>query len=278
MKRFSMSGKVASSLWVVAAAYASLTSTATAADADGCQDFFVSRLAGYEIWQCDDKDFDSFAFAEGTDKETKVDGHVVDNWYRLPDDAKPNSKAIVRRNYENALKQAGWAVVYADDDLLTEKQTVGGQERWVQLAGNDGGSYELRLAQKGGMEQSVTTAADMSAALKKDGRVALQINFDTGKATIKPDSQSIVDQIVQLLRNDSTLKLSIEGHTDNVGTVASNKTLSDARAKSVVAAIVAKGIDAGRLTSIGYGQDKPLADNSTEQGRAKNRRVELVKQ
>jgi outer membrane protein OmpA-like peptidoglycan-associated protein len=275
MKRFATSGF---SLLVVAVAYGLLSSTATAADAAGCKDYFVTRLAGYDLWQCDDKDFDSFAFAEGTDKETKVDGRIVDNWYRLPDDAKPNSKAIVRRNYENALKQAGWTVVYSDDDLLTEKQTVGGQERWVQLASNDGASYELRVAQKGAMEQSVTTAADMSSALKKDGRVTLQINFDTGKATIKPDSQSIVDQIVQLLRDDSTLKLSIEGHTDNVGDAASNKTLSDARAKSVVAAIVAKGIAAGRLTSIGYGQDKPIADNSTEQGRAKNRRVELVKQ
>jgi outer membrane protein OmpA-like peptidoglycan-associated protein len=269
---------MASSLLVAALAYGLLTSTGIAADADGCKDYFVSRLAGYDIWQCDDKDFDSFAFAEGTDKEAKVDGHIVDNWYKLPDDAKPNSKAVVRRNYENALKQSGWTVVYSDDDVLTEKQTVGGQERWVQLASNDGTSYELRVAQKGAMEQSVTTAADMSAALKKDGRVALQINFDTGKATIRPDSQSIVDQIVQLLNNDTTLKLSIEGHTDNVGNAASNKTLSDARAKSVVAAIVVKGVVAGRLTSVGYGQDKPVADNSTEEGRAKNRRVELVKQ
>lgn len=278
MKCLAKSGRVVASLWVAAVACGLFTHVAIAADADGCRDYFVTRLAGYDIWQCDDKDFDSFAFAEGTDKEAKVDGHIVDNWYKLPDGAKPNSKAIVRRNYENALKQSGWTLVYSDDDVLTEKQTVGGQERWVQLASNDGTSYELRLAQKDAMQQSVTTAADMSAALNKDGRVALQINFDTGKATIRPDSQSIVDQIVQLMTNDTTLKLSIEGHTDNVGNAASNKTLSDARAKSVVAAIVAKGIAAGRLSAVGYGQDKPVADNATEDGRAKNRRVELVKQ
>jgi outer membrane protein OmpA-like peptidoglycan-associated protein len=69
----------------------------------------------------------------------------------------------------------------------------------------------------------------------------------------------------------------VEGHTDNVGNPKSNKTLSDERAKSVVAAIVSQGIDTKRLSAAGYGQDKPIADNKTEEGKAKNRRVELVK-
>ena len=69
----------------------------------------------------------------------------------------------------------------------------------------------------------------------------------------------------------------MEGHTDNVGSPASNKTLSEARAKSVVSAIVSQGVAADRLSPVGFGQDKPIADNSTDEGRAKNRRVELVK-
>jgi outer membrane protein OmpA-like peptidoglycan-associated protein len=80
-----------------------------------------------------------------------------------------------------------------------------------------------------------------------------------------------------MMKSNPDLKIGVEGHTDNVGNPASNKTLSVDRAKSVVAAIVSKGISSTRLSPSGYGQDKPVADNSTEEGRAKNRRVELIK-
>jgi outer membrane protein OmpA-like peptidoglycan-associated protein len=73
------------------------------------------------------------------------------------------------------------------------------------------------------------------------------------------------------------LKIGVEGHTDSVGSPKSNKILSDDRAKAVVGEIVARGIDANRLSAVGHGQDRPIADNKTEEGRAKNRRVELVK-
>jgi OOP family OmpA-OmpF porin len=80
-----------------------------------------------------------------------------------------------------------------------------------------------------------------------------------------------------MLKSNPDLKISVEGHTDNVGNQKLNKTLSENRAKSVVSAIVTEGIDVKRLSSVGHGQDKPIADNKTEEGRAKNRRVELVK-
>jgi OmpA-OmpF porin, OOP family len=108
----------------------------------------------------------------------------------------------------------------------------------------------------------MSCGSSMVDELNQTGFVALYINFETGKADIKP--------------NDS-LQVSIEGHTDNVGTAAFNKTLSENRAKSVMSAIVAKGVDKARLTARGWGQEKPMADNKTEDGRAKNRRVEIVK-
>jgi len=97
------------------------------------------------------------------------------------------------------------------------------------------------------------------------------------KSIIKPDSKQTISQIVQMLKANPGLNISIEGHTDNMGNPKSNKTLSDERAKAVVSAIVAQGIDAKRLSALGHGQEKPVADNKTEEGRAKNRRVELVK-
>ena len=109
------------------------------------------------------------------------------------------------------------------------------------------------------------------------GRVALYINFDTGKAVIRPDSRQIIDQIAEMLKEESTLNITVEGHTDSTGDPAGNLRLSEMRAASVVAALVERGIDASRLSAVGFGRTKPIANNSTEDGRAKNRRVELVK-
>jgi outer membrane protein OmpA-like peptidoglycan-associated protein len=117
----------------------------------------------------------------------------------------------------------------------------------------------------------------MEDELNKSGFVALYINFETGKADIKPESQAIVDQVADLLKSNDSLNLSVEGHTDNVGTAAFNKTLSENRAKAVMDAIIARGIEKSRLSAKGWGQEKPIGDNDTEEGRAKNRRVEIVK-
>ena len=97
------------------------------------------------------------------------------------------------------------------------------------------------------------------------------------KADIKADGQGVIDEIATALRNTPALKVGIEGHTDNVGAAAPNLKLSEARAQAVMAALVAKGIAAARLSAAGFGQTRPIADNAAEDGRAKNRRVELVK-
>ena len=101
--------------------------------------------------------------------------------------------------------------------------------------------------------------------------------FDSGKATLRPDADAVIERVHALLQADPALKLSIEGHTDDVGSDAANLKLSTARAAAVVTALVKRGIAAERLTSGGHGEAKPLADNATSSGRAKNRRVELVK-
>jgi len=113
--------------------------------------------------------------------------------------------------------------------------------------------------------------------VKKDAFIALQINFDTNKAVIKQESLPQVQQIVELMRSQPGLKVSIEGHTDSQGTPTANKTLSQDRAKAVVTSVAAEGISSDRMGAVGWGQERPVADNRTEDGRAKNRRVELVK-
>ena len=111
-----------------------------------------------------------------------------------------------------------------------------------------------------------------------DGKfITYGITFDVGKSVIKPESMGEINRIVQLMNDNPELKFEVQGHTDNTGNAASNQTLSEARAKAIVDKLVEMGISADRLTSVGKGQTSPIADNSTEEGKAKNRRVEFVK-
>ena len=111
-----------------------------------------------------------------------------------------------------------------------------------------------------------------------DGKfITYGITFDVGKSTIKPESMGEINRIVKLMQDNPDLKFSVEGHTDSTGNEATNQTLSDARSKAVVDKLVEMGIAATRLTSSGKGQSNPIADNGTDEGRAKNRRVEFVK-
>ena len=103
------------------------------------------------------------------------------------------------------------------------------------------------------------------------------ITFDVGKATIKPESMGEINRIVQLMTENPDLKFSVEGHTDSTGSPASNQTLSEQRSQAIVAKLVELGIAQDRLTAVGKGQNSPIADNNTDEGRAKNRRVEFVK-
>lgn len=121
------------------------------------------------------------------------------------------------------------------------------------------------------------TAESLKSQLDQNGRAVLYINFDANKSTLRPDVKPIVAQVVKLMTDDPTLTLTINGHTDNVGQHDYNVKLSQTRAAAVVSALVAAHLEPGRLSSGGFGPDQPIDDNDTEKGRAKNRRVELVK-
>ncbi|WP_455620993.1 OmpA family protein [Parabacteroides sp.] len=114
--------------------------------------------------------------------------------------------------------------------------------------------------------------------MMSDGKfITYGITFDVGKSTIKPESMGEINRIVQLMTENPDLKFSVEGHTDSTGNAASNQTLSEQRSQAIVAKLVELGIAQDRLTAVGKGQNNPIADNSTDEGRAKNRRVEFVK-
>lgn len=120
-------------------------------------------------------------------------------------------------------------------------------------------------------------ASEIQKELHASGKAVLHINFDTDKATLKPDGSQVVSEIAKALESDKNLKISINGYTDGSGDKAHNLKLSEERAGTVKSELVKAGIEAQRLSSKGFGQDNPISDNTTEEGKALNRRVELVK-
>ncbi|HET9404677.1 MAG TPA: OmpA family protein [Burkholderiales bacterium] len=200
-------------------------------------------------------------------------------------DKQPSPLQLIR-NYQNAIKAIGGEVVYerlprdGDGGETTLKVTTGGKEVWVRVEPDiysaPAQSYKLWVVEVAAMQQ-VVKANKLLEEINRSGFVTLYINFDTGKSDLKADGKAAVGEIATMLKSASSLRIAVEGHTDNVGQAAANKALSEQRARSVMAAIVAAGIDAKRLSAAGFGQERPIADNRSEDGRAKNRRVELVK-
>ncbi len=267
------------------------TSLAQAADVKGSKDHpLLTRYPDSRITEYD-KNFNSVTFkvknAEGKVEEQAVEGQATVIKYFYKDAETQPSPLQLIRNYQNAVKAIKGEVLFErapkdmDPGETTLKVNANGKDIWIKVEPDIWSaptqSYRLSVVEVEAMAQVISANA-MLDALNKDGFIALYINFDTGKSELKADGEATVKEIVAMLKGAPNLKISIEGHTDNVGTPASNQKLSEARAKAVMDAIVKGGIAGNRLGSKGLGQTAPIADNRTDDGKAKNRRVELVKQ
>ena len=149
---------------------------------------------------------------------------------------------------------------------------------WVQYnLGSDDANITVLETKAFKNEMSTVSASEIKRQLDADGKVILYINFDTDAATLTTDGKKEVDEISTVMKDNKDLKLSVEGHTDNTGSVAHNKTLSLQRAQTVVGELVKGNTSPARLHAEGFGSEKPLASNDSEPNKAKNRRVELIK-
>ena len=258
---------------------------ADAQDKEGSKDPpLFNRMPGYYIYRYDDIQFDSYQFPVGPGKTQAVEGHHYYYIYYPKDGIKQPSPLQIARNYINAIKAIGGQLVYNfhdpdEDDVM--KVVKNGMETWAYLRASANGSYELNIIEKQGMNQEVVANADsLAMSIKDSGKAVIYgIYFDTGKADIKPESEPSLKEIAKLIQADPKLKLYVVGHTDNVGAFDYNIKLSKDRADAVVKALVGKyGITASRLQPFGAGPVAPVISNQSEEGRAKNRRVELVKQ
>jgi OOP family OmpA-OmpF porin len=299
------------SLWL-AAVTSLLLISAPAQDKEGCKDHpLFNRMPNFEIYDCKSVEFDAVDFAnpgmkkwdrDKADDYQTIEGKIFSISYKIKEGATPASALQIIRNFQNAAKSAGGAVLgdftspfaaelkdnmqrfMVDSPGGTSytrytnlKFTKGNSEYWVNVAASDDyHDYNLVIVERQAMAQDVSVN-ELVDKLNKDGFITLYINFDTNKSTIKPDSAKTLDDAAAVLKAAPALSIIVGGHTDNVGTPEANMKLSEERAKAVVAALVQRGIAADRLTPKGFGQTQPIADNRLEEGRAKNRRVELVK-
>ena len=251
----------------------------TPTDAEGCKDHpLLTRLPDYFITECWQR-FDQLDFVNSAGEERKLEGNLTFISYSMnAESVKPApSNVQIIKNYSNAILKIGGKKVYENFDIggfYNLKKN--GKEYNIKVYVVNTSDIALNIMEMEAMVQEIT-ANEMLDSLKKNGHIALNILFETGKSAIQSASFPVVDQILELMKSDATLKISIEGHTDNVGDAVSNKKLSNDRAKAVMDALIAKGVDKTRLSFVGWGQEKPVGDNKSEDGRAQNRRVEIVK-
>ena len=284
-----------------------------AQDQQGSKDHpLISRYPGSTITEYRQKAFDEFELplspvAEGKYEKTQhLEGKVTGIYYTTPEG---RSALEVSHNYESALKNAGFETLfncaktcgdappmgsvpldeccgnYGNARYLAAKLSRASGDAYVALWVYDGGSdikTFLVVTEIKPMETGLVTvnAASLASDITRTGHASVYgIYFDTGKADVKPESDGTLKEIAKLLQQDPKLKLYVVGHTDDVGTLASNMDLSKRRGDAVVAVLSTKySVAAARLTSAGDGPTAPVASNDSEDGRGKNRRVELVKQ
>lgn len=236
------------------------------------------------------KNFEAFEFPffnEQTKKNEKK--RIKGEYWRLlyevrtpaGDRVQNISKLEFFENYKAAAEEKGGQVVFEDSGkmVITIPREDGGVT-WLQVSGNAGlGQQDLVIIDEKPFKKSMVFGpAQLKEALDKDGRVILYgILFDLDKATLKPESDKQLQHVVALLLEDTGLKLEIQGHTDDQGSPEYNIDLSQRRAETVQQYLQLFGVAQERLKPKGYGEDQPVAPNTTEEGRAKNRRVELVK-
>jgi len=240
----------------------------------------LGHMPGFAAAKPVTRNFDAMNLAvvqDGEEKEVAVQGRTVFVSYEDKSGNAPTSDAEIQWNYRTALTALGAELMHQSGHDTTARLLRNGQVIWLRVYSSET-SVEVYAVEEKPFEPTIKPAqAQLQTALERTGRVTLYVNFDFDRATLRPEAAPVVAQVAAMLKADPKLRLTIEGHTDALGTADRNRALSAERAASFAAALTAQGIGADRLSSAGFGPDKPVATNDTSEGRARNRRVELVR-
>ncbi|HFK5529394.1 TPA: OmpA family protein [Elizabethkingia anophelis] len=237
---------------------------------------------------------------------TPLEGHTwKSSVVTITNEKKEWSKSYFEDSFDKAIKGVGGVKIFDgsiseeeynryrnEAPYLDEKASIGHYGENIKLyvirrkeQGNiyiqltsDKASGKLNILQEGGKPTiNILKATDMKNEIDKNAKAVLHINFEADKANLKPDGKEAVKEIVKMLQRDKGLNITINAYTDNSGNEDHNLRLSERRAQEIKDEIVNMGITKDRLTSKGYGQQNPIADNNTQDGRALNTRIEIVK-
>lgn len=258
-------------------------------DKKGCTDpELFTRVPGFYLDECEIKQFTAHDFIDPvTKEEVSVEGRLYSYYYYLKDEFSGQKSMLqIARNYTNAIEKIGGVFLMDDSSGSGNtwmKVSREGKEIWAAIEQDhwEGETYYLFILEKETMKQEVVANAKVMAdGISLTGHVALYgIYFDFNKSNLKPESEPALNEIAKMIAGNPNLKVFIVGHTDNIGGVDYNMKLSKARASAVEKALIMKyKVNPQSLEAYGVGQLAPVASNKNEEGRAKNRRVELVEQ
>jgi OmpA-OmpF porin, OOP family len=252
-------------------------------DEPGCKDpVLLPRLAGCNVIQCISKDYDTVELqvggsSEGDAQRENADGATEVLYYLCPGKLRPDQ--IVKQS-DSSLSKQGFKPLFTGKDsddfpVVTTRK----DDQLVQISTyvyNNYSAYvftSVKLA-----PEPATTAEAIADALKANGRVVLgAIDWEAEKNAVSDEAAKVLKELAELLAAQADLKIRIEVHTDNIEGPKTSLALSENRATEVANWLAAHGVDKARLATQGLGSDKPIADNNTEDGRARNRRIELVR-
>ena len=266
---------------------------------------FVPALEGFRpadpklsVWN-KDTDFARYLFQPAPDQAVEVGGRFLMKHFNAIQPGRQSTEKIVE-SYRALFEGLGGTMLYsgrfsggridtsrapssspakAPPTCCARLNAKSGRRSRCETKGSE---YVLVVLEKGPLviRTAPLRAADLKKSLDETGKAVLYVNFEYDRAVLKPDAKPVLDEVASVLKADPALKLSIEGHTDNLGSAAYNQSLSERRAAAVLASLVERGLlstNTTRLQSAGRGASAPIADNKTDEGRARNRRVELIK-
>lgn len=229
---------------------------------------------------------------DDTGKKTRVEGHKIVIDYRPKDESTNTVSPLeIRRTLEAQAQSVNAQILFEtkEDNYCTQivvRFQRNGRPVWFEgnsrtcseEAGAGPFAEYIIVEEQEFRPLTHLSQSELRNAIDTTGKAVLHINFAFDRATLPPDAAAIIQAITGVMQSEPSLRLEVDGHTDAVGPDDYNQRLSEARAATVVASLTSAGIEADRLKSAGFGASMPVADNTSEQGRAENRRVELIRQ
>jgi outer membrane protein OmpA-like peptidoglycan-associated protein len=250
-----------------------------------CQNHpLFSQMAKHTLEGCELKEFDELAIYEtdksGGGRESTKSGEILHATYKYSGEWDTRPSAVqIHQNYINAVIGRGGSVLYKSNSEVYLLLKKSGDQYWIKVSTDGSGYYYLTTLKESKMKQDIVlTMEQIKSDISQEGKAVFYgIYFDTGKSTLKSESGSTIAEMAKYLNVNTTVKVYIVGHTDNTGSYDGNMKLSMERAQAVVNELVkTHSIGMDRIQAAGAGSLAPITSNQMEEGKAKNRRVEMV--